>query len=252
MRIIDTHAHITCDELYKAIDELLERAKDADIERILCICLNRSELERAFELKKHYSWIDIAFGYHPSDLYELKDEDWHYLEHIIFDERIIAVGEIGLDYHWDDVDRETQKQAFIRQLKLAQKCGKPVLIHMREATGDTMQLLKEYKCGKGLLHCYSGSLETACEAIDMDMYISVGGPLTFKNARGLPEVITQLPLDRIMVETDCPYLTPHPHRGKRNEPMYIVHTLEKLAQLHDITAEELKKQLKENYLKLFS
>ncbi len=123
---------------------------------------------------------------------------------------------------------------------------------MREATGDTMQLLKEYKCGKGLLHCYSGSLETACEAIDMDMYISVGGPLTFKNARGLPEVITQLPLDRIMVETDCPYLTPHPHRGKRNEPMYIVHTLEKLAQLHDITAEELKKQLKENYLKLFS
>lgn len=251
MGIIDTHAHITCDELYEQIDALLERAQAADIERILCICLNRNELERAFELKKRYDWIDIAFGYHPNDLYEMKEADWDYLETVVFDERIIAIGEIGLDYHWDDVDRDTQKQAFIRQLQLAGKCNKPVLIHMRDATGDTMKLLKEYKCGKGLLHCYSGSLETACEAIHMDMYISVGGPLTFKNARGLPEVISQLPLHRILIETDCPYLTPHPHRGKRNEPMYIVHTFESLAQLHGISQEKLKMQLKDNYNELF-
>lgn len=251
MGIIDTHAHITCDELYEQIDDVLERAKEADIERILCICLNQKELERAFLLKDRCDFIDIAFGYHPSDLHEITEADWAYLEHIAYDERILAIGEIGLDYHWDDVDRDTQKQAFIRQLELAGKCNKPVLIHMRDATKDTMQLLKEHKCGKGLLHCYSGSLETAYEAINMDMYISVGGPLTFKNARGLPEVISQLPKNRIMIETDCPYLTPHPHRGKRNEPMYLVHTFEKLAQLLEIERTELKKQLKQNYNELF-
>ncbi len=252
MGIIDTHAHITCDELYPQIDDILQRAADAKVERILCICLNRKELKRAFLLKERYAWIDIAFGYHPSDLYDLKDTDWQYLEDVIHDERIIAVGEIGLDYHWDDVDKETQKQAFIRQMELANACGKPILVHMRDATMDTMKLLRQYKKGKGMLHCYSGSLETAREAIGMDMYLAVGGPLTFKNARGLPEVTAQLPIERVMIETDCPYLTPHPHRGKQNEPMYLVHTFEKLAEIRQMNADELMDRLKENYHSLFT
>ena len=181
----------------------------------------------------------------------MSKQDWDYLNIIATDERIKAIGEIGLDYHWGDIEREVQKKAFIEQLQLANKCNKPVLIHMRDATGDTMQLLKEYKQTKGILHCYSGSVETAQEAIKMNMYLAVGGPLTFKNARGLPEVMAQLPLNRILIETDCPYLTPHPHRGKQNEPMYMVYTFEKLAAIRQMDQTSLMNELKKNYFELF-
>lgn len=251
MGMIDTHAHLTCDELYEHVDEILKRAQDAGVERILCICLNQKEAERAFALKERYDWIDIAAGFHPSDLYDLSERDFQRMEQIVRDDRVIAVGEIGLDYHWDDVDKETQKRAFIRQLQLANTIGKPVLIHMRDATKDTLDLCRQYKQVPGILHCFSGSLETALEAIKMDFYISVGGPLTFKNARGLPNVMAALPLDRIMTETDCPYLTPHPHRGQRNEPMYMVHTVKKLAEITNQTEEALVRQLKKNYERLF-
>lgn len=251
MGLIDTHAHLTCKELYPQVDDILKRAQDANIERILCICMNQKELERGFALRERYNFIDLAFGYHPSDLDTLSKQDWDYLNMIATDERIKAIGEIGLDYHWGDIEREVQKKAFIEQLQLANKCNKPVLIHMRDATGDTMQLLKEYKQTKGILHCYSGSVETAQEAIKMNMYLAVGGPLTFKNARGLPEVMAQLPLNRILIETDCPYLTPHPHRGKQNEPMYMVHTFEKLAAIRQMDQTSLMNELKKNYFELF-
>lgn len=252
MGIIDTHAHITCDELYPQADEILKRAKAAGVERILCICLNQKEAQRAFTLKKQYDWLDIAVGYHPNDLYDLTEADFAALEQLVRDERIIAVGEIGLDYHWDDVDKETQKQAFIRQMELANTVQKPILIHMRDATKDTLELCRRYKKVPGILHCFSGSLETALEAIKMDLYISLGGPLTFKNARGLPQVAQQLPLDRLMIETDCPYLTPHPYRGQRNEPMYIVHTMQKLAEITNQSEAALQEQCKRNYERLFS
>lgn len=251
MGIIDTHAHLTCDELYPQVDELLARAKAAGVDRILCICLNTEEAKRAFELKETYDWIDIAVGFHPSDLYDMKKQDWDELSELVKDDRVIAVGEIGLDYHWDDVDKETQKQAFIKQIEMANEIGKPILIHMREATKDTMELLNTYKKVPGIMHCYSGSLETALEAIHMGMYISVGGPLTFKNARGIPEVMAELPLNRIFVETDCPYLTPHPFRGKRNEPMYITYTLERLAEVKQLEESIVLTQMKQNYEQLF-
>lgn len=251
MGIIDTHAHIPCDELYPQADEILARAQEAGVERILCVCLNLQEVQRAFLLKEHYDWLDIAVGFHPSDLYEMKEADWKGLQEIIKDERIVAVGEIGLDYHWDDVDKQTQKEAFIAQLKMANEVKKPVLIHMRDATKDTMEILHEYKKVPGILHCYSGSLETAMEAIKMDLYISVGGPLTFKNARGIPEVMAKLPLDRIFIETDCPYLTPHPFRGKRNEPMYITYTLDRLAEVKQMEKSIILKQMEQNYEQIF-
>lgn len=251
MGMIDTHAHLTCDELYEQADEILARAKAAGLERILCICLNQKEVERAFALKERYNWIDIAAGFHPNDLYDLSEQDFQEMEQIVRDERIIAVGEIGLDYHWDDVDKETQKKAFIRQMELANTIQKPILIHMRDATKDTLDLCRQYKKVPGILHCFSGSLETALEAIKMHLYISVGGPLTFKNARGLPQVMAQLPLHRIMTETDCPYLTPHPYRGQRNEPMYMVHTVQKLAEITNLSVTALQEQLKKNYEQLF-
>lgn len=251
LEIIDTHAHITCEELYPQAEELLARAQEAGVAKILCICLHPREAYKAFQLQERYNWLDIAVGFHPCDLYEVSEQDWQDLETLMQDERIIALGEIGLDYHWDDVDKETQKQGFIRQLEMANKYQKPVLIHMREATKDTMDLLREYKQVPGIMHCYSGSLETAKQAIAMDMYISVGGPLTFKNARGIPEVMEQLPIERIFVETDCPYLTPHPFRGKRNEPMYITYTFEKLCEVKQCSKEELAAQMKVNYQTLF-
>jgi len=252
MGLIDTHAHLTCDELYPEVYDILQRAQAVGIERILCICLNKKEAERAFALKEKVPWIDIAAGFHPSDLYDLKEEDWRDMETIAHDERIVAIGEIGLDYHWDDVDKETQKRAFIRQIKMANELRKPILIHMRDATKDTLDLLRDYKEVKGIMHCFSGSLETAKEAMKMGMYLSIGGPLTFKNARGLPEVVVQCPSDRLLIETDCPYLTPHPHRGKRNEPMYITYTCDKMAEVKGMDKDALVAQLRDNYDALFS
>lgn len=249
--MIDTHAHITCDELYPQADEILRRAKDAGVERILCICLNVEEVMRAFVLQAYYPWLDIAAGYHPGDLYELDERDWRDMEKLAHDERVIAIGEIGLDYHWDDVDRDTQKRAFVRQIKLANRLNKPILIHMRDATKDTLELLKAHKQVNGIMHCFSGSKEIAKELTDMGMYLSVGGPLTFKNARGIPEVMAQCPPDRLFIETDSPYLTPHPHRGKRNEPMYLTYTCDKLAEVLHMEKEALCAQLRENYRRLF-
>lgn len=251
MGLIDTHAHITCDELYERLDEVIENAKQAKIERILCICLNLKQVHRAFACKERFDWIDIAVGFHPSDLYEVREQDWKEFYEIAQDERIIAIGEIGLDYHWDDVEKAIQKDAFVKQIHFANDLGKPILVHMRDATKDTMDILREHKKVPGILHCFSGSLETAMEAIQMGMYISVGGPLTFKNARGLPEVIRQLPLERLMLETDCPYLTPHPFRGMRNEPKYLPYTMACLAQLKGVEESVLLHQLKLNYQTLF-
>lgn len=250
--IIDTHAHIVCDTLYPQVEEIIERAKNAGVTRILCICLSIEEVQRAFALQKQYDMIDIAAGFHPSDLNELSEADWKQMESILKDERILAVGEIGLDYHWDDVDKDIQKKAFIHQIQIANALKKPVIIHMRDATKDTMEILHTYKQVSGIMHCFSGSLETAKEAIDMDMYISVGGPLTFKNARGIPEVMEQLPIDRIFVETDCPYLTPHPYRGKQNEPSYITHTFKRLCEVKNIDENTMKQQLYVNYVHLFT
>lgn len=249
--IIDTHAHLTCEELYPQVHELLARAQAAGVTKILCICLHPKEAYQALQLQKQYPWLDIAVGFHPCDLYEVTPQAWLELEALMQDERIIALGEIGLDYHWDDVDKETQKQGFIKQLEMANKYHKPVLIHMREATKDTLDILQEYKKVPGIMHCYSGSLESAKRAIDMDMYISVGGPLTFKNARGIPEVMDQIPLDRMFVETDCPYLTPHPFRGKRNEPSYITYTFDKLCEIKQISKEAMMIQMDTNYQTLF-
>lgn len=251
MGIIDTHAHVTCSELYQEMDDILARAKEAGVERILNVCLNPKEVELAFAMKEQYPWIDIAAGFHPGDLDDVSEKDWEAMRTLLNDERILAVGEIGLDYHWDNIDKEVQKAAFIKQLQWANELGKPVIIHMREATQDTLDILKEYKQVPGIMHCYSGSLESAKLAISMDMYISVGGPLTFKNARGIPEVMEELPVDRIFVETDCPYLTPHPFRGKRNEPSYLLYTFEKLAEVKNMTKEALSEQLKINYKNLF-
>lgn len=249
--LIDTHAHIVCEELRPRLQEIMQNAKDAGVGKILIICTDNEQGEYAIELAKQHSMFDVAIGFHPNDLYEVHDEDWQYFNKLIKDEHVVAIGEIGLDYHWDDVDKDTQKAGFIKQMQIANDVNKPILIHMREATQDTIKLMQEYAKTGGIMHCFNGSLETANILMKLGMYISFGGPLTFKNARGLPEVAKDIPIDRIFVETDCPYLTPHPFRGKQNEPKYVVHTFEKLCEIKAIAPEQLSAQMEENYKILF-
>ena len=212
--MIDTHAHIVCKELYERKEEVIAQAKAVGVKKILIVCTTIQEATLAIDVASHDTMFDVAVGFHPCDLLALNQKDWEALEQLLYKEEVVAVGEIGLDYYWKNVDAHIQKEAFIRQILLANKVAKPILIHMREATKDTMNILKEYAQYGGIMHCFSGSLETAREAIKLGMYISVGGPLTFKNARGLPEVVKEIPLEYLFVETDCPYLTPHPYRGR--------------------------------------
>lgn len=250
--LIDTHCHITCDALYKRIDEVLENAQQAGVQRMLIICTNFIEYERAQRLKDAQPHrFDIALGFHPNDLYAFHEEDYERLEQLLKEDRLIAVGEIGLDYHWDDVERNDQKTGFLRQIELAHVYKKPILIHMREATKDTVDILQAAGPGKGIMHCYSGSLETAQELMRIGFSISFGGPLTFKNSRGAPEVAKKIPLDRLFVETDCPYLTPHPFRGKQNEPMYVRYTFDKLCEIKQLDEETMAQQMQKNYEALF-
>lgn len=248
--LTDTHCHITCDRLYARIDEILEHAQNANIKRLIVVCCSFEEYERAKLLKAKYDWIKIAFGFHPSELYDFHEDDIYRLEEELKSGMIDILGEIGLDYHWDTVRKEDQIKAFHYQLKLAKKYDLPISIHMRDATKDCMDILKQYAPLKGIMHCFSGSVETAKEAVKIGLLISFAGPLTFKNSRQSVEVAKEIDASYLLVETDCPYLTPHPYRGKENEPMYVQYTFDKLCEIKEMDKDILAKQLEDNLMKL--
>ena len=245
--LIDTHCHITSERLYERIEEVMQNAKSHSVEEMLVVCTHFKSFERAKELQKKYTGIKIALGFHPSDLYDFKEEDYVRLEEVLKNNEVDALGEIGLDYYWDSVTKEDQKVGFIRQIELANKYHMPMIIHMRDATKDTLDILKEHAQTKFVMHCFSGSSETAKEVMRMGGYISFAGPITFKNARGLTEVPEVCDKERIFVETDCPYLTPHPHRGKVNEPMYVDYTFKKVCELLGEDEEYLADRMRQNF-----
>ncbi len=248
MELIDSHAHITCDQLYDRIDEVINNAVEAKVARILVVCTDFVSYERALQLHHDKITFDLALGFHPCDLNEFNEESYERFEQILKDGKLVALGEIGLDYHWDTVQREVQKEGFIRQLKLADAYKLPVIIHMRDATQDTLDILAEHANTKFLLHCFSASKEVAQVIMKMGGYISFAGPITFKNAKGLQEVPQVCDMNRILVETDCPYLAPHPYRGKQNEVKYVTSTFSKVASLLEIEELELEKTMKDTYL----
>ncbi len=253
MFITDTHCHITCDRLYEDIDQIITNALEHDVKRMLIICCTQIEYERALQLKQKYPELfDIAYGFYPHQLDEFNEDDYLYLEEQIKQKRLIAIGEIGLDYYWDNVSKEKQMVGFKRQMELANQYQIPVLIHNREATNDVIEVLKQYPNVKGVFHCFSGSYETAKIVTKLGYYISFAGPLTFKNARTALEVAANIDLQYMFVETDSPYLTPHPYRGKRNEPKYVRVTFEKLCEIKQMNQEQVAQQLEINYQKLFS
>ena len=239
MGLIDTHAHLYEPEYVENMDTLMEELRQNGMENVICVGCEIATSKRTLEIAEKYDFVYAAVGFHPCDVGEITDGMWDEMKKMMAHPKVRAVGEIGLDYYWDKVPRDIQKQWFIKQLDYANEIGLPVAIHTRDATLDTLEILKEHTPKKGVLHCYSGSAETLKEVVKLGLYISMGGVVTFKNARRAVESIESVPLERLMLETDCPYLAPEPFRGKLNRPDYTLYTARKIAELRGMTEQEI-------------
>ena len=255
---VDSHCHIDGAEYDADREEVIRRARDAGVTTMLNVGTgdpHSGAFERAVELAEKHTDIYAAVGVHPHDAKLFTDRAEQRLLDLVKQSRqVIAWGEIGLDYHYDHSPRDVQRKVFERQLRLARLLELPVVIHSREANDDTIAILREEMAGYergGVLHCFGGSLEMATSAIDLGFFISFAGNLTFQKAEDLRSIARQLPLDRLLIETDCPYLTPVPFRGKRNEPARVVETARCLAELHGRELEEIGHITGENFGKLF-
>ena len=254
---IDSHAHIDGREFDDDREEVIARAHAAGVSLILNVGTgdpHSGAFERAVELGKTHESVSTAIGTHPHDARLYDDAAEEKIKNLINNEHVIAWGEIGLDFHYDNSPRDVQIEVFKRQLRAARECNLPVVIHTREAEAETIDILKsEYEGAerRGVFHCFSGSPELAQRAIEIGFMISFSGIVTFKKAEELREVAKQVPLDRLLIETDCPYLTPIPYRGKRNEPAYVVEVARCLAGLHGVELEEMGRITSENFNRFF-
>jgi TatD DNase family protein len=239
--LTDTHAHLNAEQFDEDREETIRRAYESGVTRIVNIGFNRETIPTSLELAERYDFIYTAVGWHPQDAKDMHPDDLDWIEELCRRDKVVAIGEIGLDYYWDTSPKEVQHRVFREQIRLARKIGKPIVIHNRDAHQDVVQILREEKAADvgGIMHCYSGSWETAKLCLDMNFYISFGGPVTFKNAKQPKEVLAQVPLDRLLLETDCPYLAPHPHRGKRNESAYVRLVAETAAEIKGLPVEEI-------------
>ncbi|MBR3868694.1 MAG: TatD family hydrolase [Clostridia bacterium] len=249
--IFDSHAHYNDEQFDIDRDSLLASLPEAGIVGIINCGTDVKSSHESLEMAEKYPFIYAACGYHPESALEFTDDNLLDIEKMLSHEKCVAVGEIGLEYHYDFVPKDVQKYVFEKHLELAVKYDMPVIVHDREAHADTMDLLKKYK-PKGVLHCYSGSAEMAKEVLKMGMYIGLGGAVTFKNAVKPVEVAEMIPLDRLLLETDCPYMAPVPMRGKRNNSAYISYVAEKIADIKGVSPQELLDITAENTKNLFN
>mgnify|MGYP002514303681 CR=1 FL=1 len=239
--IFDTHAHYDDEDFDLDRDELLLGMKAAGVSHIVNIGASLESTKRSLELAKKYDFIYAAVGVHPSDTTELNEETFSWLKQQCKEEKVVAVGEIGLDYYWDEPDRAIQKEWFARQIALGREEKLPLVIHSRDAAADTIDIMKSEKAEEagGILHCFSYTKETAKIFLDMDFSFGIGGVITFKNAKKLKEAVEYIPMDRIVVETDSPYLTPVPNRGKRNDSLHLPYIIEEIAHIKGLTTKEV-------------
>lgn len=251
--IFDTHAHYDDEAFDEDRDALLAELPGNGIARVVNVGASLASCGRTIELMNRYDYIYGAIGVHPSETAELNDDAFEWLRQQCRLEKCVAVGEIGLDYYWDEPDRELQKEWFRRQLNLARELAKPVIIHSRDAAKDTVDLMTEEHAEEigGVIHCYSYTKETAEVFLKMGFYFGIGGVLTFKNAKKLKEAVAYIPLDRIVLETDCPYLAPEPNRGKRNSSLNIPYVVKALAEIKGVEEETVRKAAWENAHKLY-
>lgn len=251
--IFDTHAHYDDEVFDEDRDALLAELPENGIARVVNVGASLASCGRTIELMNRYDYIYGAIGVHPSETAELNDDAFEWLRQQCRLEKCVAVGEIGLDYYWDEPDRELQKEWFRRQLNLARELAKPVIIHSRDAAKDTVDLMTEEHAEEigGVIHCYSYTKETAEVFLKMGFYFGIGGVLTFKNAKKLKEAVAYIPLDRIVLETDCPYLAPEPNRGKRNSSLNIPYVVKALAEIKGVEEEAVRKAAWENAHKMY-
>ncbi|GAA0439253.1 TatD family hydrolase [Lentibacillus halophilus] len=250
--LVDTHMHLNVEQFVDDREETIQRAFDAGVAYMIVVGFNRETIPLALELAEQYETIYAAVGWHPVDAIDMCDEDLEWIEDLTQHSKVVAIGEMGLDYHWDKSPKDVQKDVFRRQIALAKKVGMPITIHNREATEDIIDVLKEENAKDvgGIMHCYNDDAKYVPTFLDMNFHISLGGPVTFKNATMPKDVAVQVPIDRLLVETDAPFLAPHPNRGRRNEPAYVKLVAEKIAELRGMSFDELSSVTTENAFKL--
>ena len=251
--LFDSHCHVDDDSYDNDRAELIEGLPEKGISLAMEIGADMDSSRRAAVLAKRYPFIYAAVGVHPHDTRNMTEKDIEELALLATEPKVKAIGEIGLDYHYPDTHKPSQKHWFERQMQLTMDLGMPFIIHDRDSHADCLEILRKFDIKKvgGVMHCFSGSVEMAKEVIKMGMVISLGGPVTFKNARHSVDVAREIPLDKILIETDSPYLAPEPLRGKRNSPEYVRYVAEKIAEIKGETFENVAKVTKENAMKLF-
>lgn len=251
--IFDTHSHYD-DEAFDADrHELLSSMSEKGVGWLVNVGADMASSREAIALAEKYDFVYASLGVHPSETEALTETDMDWLQEHVSHKKVVAIGEIGLDYHWPEPSPDTQKQWFYRQIALAKEVALPVIIHSRDAAAETMQILTEtkaYECG-GVIHCYSYSPEMAKEYVGMGFYIGIGGVVTFKNAKKLKRTVEEIPLEKLVLETDCPYMAPEPHRGARNDSSMLRYVAEKVAELKGITSEEVIRVTTENAAEMY-
>lgn len=250
--LIDTHTHIDMENFADRFDEVMQTAKDYGVEKVVIPGVEPSGFDRIIKLCEEYPDVYGAVGVHPEELNSYNEEAENKIKELLKHKKIIAVGEIGLDYYWDKSQIEKQKEIFERQILIAKQAQKPILVHDREAHLDSFEILKKSNAAEigVVMHCFSGSPEFAQQCINEGFYIAIGGVVTFKNAKKVKEVAKTVPLDKLLLETDAPYMTPVPFRGKENQPAYVKFVAEEIAQLRGVSFEEIAEATTANAKKL--
>lgn len=250
---IDTHVHLNNKDLYKKIDEVISEAQNVGVQKFFVVGHDFDTCKLAIKIANKYDNCFAVIGYHPTEIKEYTDEHYKWLEENAKQDCVVAIGEIGYDFHWDTTTKEEQYEAFVRQIEIAKRLNKPISIHSREAIDLTLKTLIETnaKVVGGVMHSYSGSKEMAKLFIKENFYLGISGPVTFKNGRVMKEVVEETDLKYLVSETDSPYLTPHPYRGKENGPKYIPLIVEEIANIKNISVSEVEKQIEINVKELF-
>lgn len=253
IELFDTHAHLDVKEFAEDWEEVVKRARENGVKYILTVSDTPVACYDAVAIAEKTDDIYAAVGVHPHEAKKFTSDVETLLKHLAEREKVVAIGEIGLDYYYEHSPKEVQREVFRKQINIAREVGLPIIVHDRDAHADTLKILKEENAKEvgGVMHCYSGSLEMAEEIISLNFYISFGGPVTFKNAKKAPEVARNVPRDRLLVETDSPFLSPEPKRGRRNEPARVRYVAEKIAELRGETLQEVSQYTTANAKKLF-
>ena len=252
MEFFDSHAHYNDERFNEDRDDLIKKIYNEGITRIINAGFSLKSSKEAIGIAQNYKFMNAIVGISPNDIDKFKKEDLQKIEILAKNEKVVAIGEIGLDYYWNKENKELQKQIFISQIQIANKLNLPIVIHTREAIYDTLEILKNNKCNKkGVFHCCPLNIDLVREGLKLGFYISFAGPITFKNSKNADEIIKMVPIDKILIETDCPYLSPEPLRGKRNDSRNVKYVAQKIADIKGISLEKVAKNTYNNAKKIF-